>query len=254
NNFRTSPTGMLGVSDKAITAVDHFLLARFFMHRSVYYHKTTFGLEEACRQLLRRVRDKGEYGMPMDGNALTEFVTGPNLGQFTDAFVDTIVEKAAQDQEPVIRALADCIRRRRPPKLLKEVLVLEQHRNVAHAGVVFKKDCKHQLQHLANSFSLPIGRFLVCETRPLSLEERGALLTEEQARSLEPQAKEEIIKVFVGNQSEPVSVVNIPHSIIHLCSNCFFQAFRLYFVPDDSTDDELVKKLRKEVSSWGEPS
>ena len=57
HNFRTSPTGMLGVDEKALTAVEHFLLARFFMHKAVYYHKTTFGIEEAARQLLRRVRD-----------------------------------------------------------------------------------------------------------------------------------------------------------------------------------------------------
>ncbi len=53
NNFRLSPSGVLGVREKAITAVDHFLTARLYMHRSVYYHKTTFGIEEACRQLLR---------------------------------------------------------------------------------------------------------------------------------------------------------------------------------------------------------
>jgi HD superfamily phosphohydrolase len=61
---------MLGVSDKALTAVEHFLLARFFMHRSVYYHKTTFALEEACRQLLRRLRDRKKYGVPVDGEAV----------------------------------------------------------------------------------------------------------------------------------------------------------------------------------------
>ena len=103
NNFRASPSGMLGVSEKAITAVDHFLLAWFFMHRSVYYHKTTFGLEEACRQLLRRGRDQGKFGIPVDGTAVADLVKGKgSLGQFTDAYVDVIVEKAAQDDDPVI--------------------------------------------------------------------------------------------------------------------------------------------------------
>jgi hypothetical protein len=117
-------------------------------------------------------------------------------------------------------------------------------------GALFKKDCRHQLKALAEKNGVPLGRFLVCETRPLTLEERGALLTEEQARSLEPEEKEEIIKVFVGNDAEPTSVVNIQHSIVHLCSNHYFQAFRLYLVCDDSTDDALVNKLRQEVSRW----
>jgi HD superfamily phosphohydrolase len=250
NNFRASRSGMLGVSEKAITAVDHFLLGRFFMHRTVYYHKTTFGLEEACRHLLRRVRDQGKFGMPVDGSEVADLVKGASLGRFTDAFVDTIVEKAALDEDQVIQALAHSIRRRRPPKLLKEVLVLEQNSKTAHAGTLFKKDCKHQLKALAEKHNLSLGRFLVCETRPLTLEERGALLTEEQARSLEPEEKEEIIKVFVGDAPEPVSVVSIPHSVVHLCSNHFFQAFRLYLVCDDATDDKLIAQLRDEVRGW----
>lgn len=84
----------------------------------------------------------------------------------------------------------------------------------------------------------------------MTLEERGALLTEQQARTLEPEEKEEIIKVFVGSAEEPVSVVNVPHSIVHLCSNHFYQAFRLYLVCDDRTDDDLVMRLRAEVEAW----
>jgi hypothetical protein len=250
NNFRASPSGMLGVSEKAITAVDHFLLARFFMHRSVYYHKTTFGLEESCRQLLRRLRDKGKYNLPTDGDAIAAFVKGPTLGRFTDAYVDAIVEKAANDDDAVIHALANSIRRRRPPKLLKEVLVLEQNGKTAHPGALFKKDCKHELKQLAEKHGLPLGRFLVCETHPLTLEKRGALLTEEQARSLEPEETDEIIKVFVGDEPEPVSVVNIPHSIVHLCSNHYFQAFRLYLVCDDADDPDLVGSIKQHVGGW----
>jgi HD superfamily phosphohydrolase len=250
NNFHASPSGLLGVAEKAITAVDHFLLGRFFMYRSVYYHKTTFGLEEACRQLLRRLRDENKYGIPLDGNAILAIVRGPTLGRFTDAFVDTIVEQAAEDADPLIQALANSIRRRRPPKLLKEVLVLEQSGKTSHAGALFKKDCKHQLQALADRYAIPVGRFLVCETPPLTLEERGTLLTEHQARSLEPEEREEIIKVFLGSDSEPVSVVDVPHSIVHLCSNHFFQAFRLYLVMDDRTDEPLIEQLKQAVNSW----
>src|SRR5579871_2269389 len=204
NNFRASPTGMLGVAEKALTAVDHFLLARFFMHRSVYYHKTTFGLEEACRQLLRRLRDQEKYGIPADGNAVAERVSGSSLGQFTDGYVDALVEQAGQDEDAVIRALANSIRRRRPPKLLKEVLVLEENGKAAHAGALFKNNCKHQLNSLAEEHDILLGRFLICETPSLTLEERGAKLTETQARSLEPEEKEEIIKVFVGNATEQI--------------------------------------------------
>jgi hypothetical protein len=250
NNFRASPTGAIGVPEKAITAVDHFLLGRFFMYRSVYYHKTTFGLEEACRHLLRRGRDAGKFGIPKDGDAVRELVRGSGLGKFTDAFVDRIIEEAADDPDLVIKALAGSIRHRRPPKLLREELVLKQSGTTDHAGVIFMKDCKHNLQSLAERYKLATGRFLVAQTPPLTLEKRGALMTGTEAAALNEPEKEEIIKVFVAGQPEPVSVVDVPHSIAHLCSNHFFQAFRLYLVPGDDTDDAVVQRLREEVKDW----
>lgn len=251
HNFKASPSGMLGVKERAITAVDHFLLGRFFMHRSVYYHKTTFGLEEACRQLLRRLRDREEkYGLPADGEAIKDVARGRNLGQFTDGFVDGIVERAAQDADQVIQSLANSIRRRRPPKLLKEVSVLGQSASADHSGTLFKNNCKHQLQQLAKRYKIPVGRFLVCQTPPFTLEERGAFITDDQGRKLPPEAKDELIKVFEGDATEPTSVVNVKHSLIHVCSNYFYQAFRLYLVRDDKTDAEQIKKLKAEVARW----
>jgi hypothetical protein len=249
NNLKASPSGVIGVREKAVTAVDHFLLGRFFMYRTVYYHKTTFGLEEACRQLLRRTRDAGLYEMPKDGDAILVMVRGGRLGWFTDAFVDRVVERAAESDDLVVRALANCIRRRRPPRLLREVQVLKQSGTKDHAGAMFRKDCRYQLQKLAEKHDVPLGRFLVAETPPLTLEKRGALLTEEEARKLDEPEKEEIIRVFRGEEPEPVSILQVDHSIVHLCSNYFFQAFRLYLVPDD-TDDAMVERLREEVNRW----
>ncbi|MCJ7766855.1 HD domain-containing protein, partial [Candidatus Bathyarchaeota archaeon] len=108
NNLKVSKEGIVGFKDKALPALEHFLLARFFMHRAVYYHKTTYGLEEACRQLLRRLRDRNDknYGVPVDGDAVREIVRSPErLSEFTDAFVDdVVVQKAVNDQDNVIQA------------------------------------------------------------------------------------------------------------------------------------------------------
>src|SRR5262249_3195729 len=160
--------------EKAITAVDHFLLGRVFMYRSVYYHKTTFGLEEACRQLLRRGRGAGKFDIPPGGTAVLELGRGPEPGQFTDAVVERIVEEAAPHADPVIKALANSIRRRRPPKLLREVQVLKPSGTTDHAGAIFLKDCKHHLPRLAERHTIHPGRFLVAQTPALTLEVRGA--------------------------------------------------------------------------------
>jgi len=189
--------------------------------------------------------------MPEDGNAIRRMVTGAGLGQFTDAFVDRIIEQAGRDGDPAVAALANSIRRRRPPKLLREVCVFEANGTKAHAGILFKQACRHGLKAMAERRSLHPGRFLVCETRPLTLEERGGLLTEQQAREIEPEEREELIKVFAGSQPEPVSVVSIDHSILKICSNHFFQSFRLYFVRADDDPPNLVDELQVTVRGWG---
>jgi hypothetical protein len=251
NNLRVSPTGMLGVGEKALAAAEHFLLARFFMYRTVYFHKTTWGIQEACKQLLRRLRDAGDDSVPRDRGALLKIARSEELFTFTDAHVDQIVQKAATHRDPVIGALSLCIRNRRPPKLLKEVSVFVPKGTEEHAGTLFMKDCKHGLGRLAKSCRLQLGHFLVCRTPPLTLEERGSHLTAEEARRLPSEQQEELIKVFCGRQPEPCSIVDIKHSLLRVCAGHYFQTFRLYVVRGEALTDRRVRKLEREVASWG---
>ncbi len=253
NHLAISPTGMLGVSPKALPAAEHFLLARFFMYRTVYYHKTTYGLEECCRQLLRRLRDKGEYEIPVDGEKVRALVTSSRFGAFTDAFVDGIIQEVALDDDPVCGTLARAVRDRRPPKLLKEVLVLRHKREPHHAGSAFKQNCRHHLGDLSENSGIPPGQFLLCETLPLELEPRGRLLTAEEARSLRPEEEEELIKVFVQGEREPKALVEIPHSLISQCASYVFQSFRLYVVYEGQDRDARMAYLRGEVRNWDRP-
>ncbi len=251
NNFRLSPSGVLGVREKAITAVDHFLTARLYMHGSVYYHKTTFGFEEACRQLLRRLRDAKLFDIPTDAESIERLVKRDTLSGFTDSFVDGLIDRASHHEaDLVIQTLANSIRRRRPPRLLREVQVHEPNTSKHHAGEVFRRECKHRLKEFAKNKKVELGRFLLAETKPLRLEECGAFLTGEEAKKLKPDERQEIIRVFVDGQVEPVSVVDVRHSLTHLCSNHFYQATRLYLVPDNDTTPELIDGMRAEVSKW----
>lgn len=43
NNIRVDTEGQIVVDHKAATAVEHFIVARYFMSKTVYFHKTVFG-------------------------------------------------------------------------------------------------------------------------------------------------------------------------------------------------------------------
>ncbi len=255
NNLKVSPSGMLGISEKAIPAAEQLLLARFFMHRTVYYHKTTFGMEEVCRQLLRRLRSQGKYRIPKDDKDIKELVTSKDLGTFTDAYVDRIIQKAVNDENQVIQALARSIQRRRPPQRLKEVNILRssQERNGHHAGTILKLNCKHNLYSLAKDFDIPLEQFILCETPPLRLEKRGPMVTAEEAMKADWKEEEELIKVFVSDEDEPKSLVDIPYSLLSKCAGLFFQSFRLYVVYEGEDRNDVIAQLRDRVRDWDKP-
>lgn len=251
NSLRVSPTRMVGVAEKALPAAEQFLLARFFMHKTVYYHKTTYAIEEACRQLLRRIRDQRLFGIPCAAEDVIQIVRSPDLANFTDSYVDQLIHKAMLKGNRVMKALALCIQSRRPPKLLKEVQVFEDAGHASHhAGVAFIANARSSLKSLAKKYDIPLGQFLLCHTKPLKLEERGPLLTNEEARHLQPEEKDELIKVFVGSDAEPKSLVDIQHSLINACAGRFWQAFRLYVVYEGSDSGDVIKRLRADVRAW----
>jgi len=259
NNLKVSPQKVVGFKEKALAAVEHFLLARFFMHRVVYYHKTIYGMEEACRQLLRRLRDRdGEhYNIPMDGESIKNLVTSERLYLFTDAFVDNIIQQAVNDEDEIIQALAKAIRNRRPPKLLREVLVCEETEKKYHAGKTFMQNCRVRLNDLADEFKIPLGQFLLCETilPVVKQPERRtasemAKLEQQEIRDIAHEEEEEDIKIFVGDEDEPKSLMEIEHSLVVKYVDYSFQMFRLYVVYEGEDKDDIIGQLCNRVKGW----
>jgi HD superfamily phosphohydrolase len=266
NNLQVSPEKTVGFPHKALPALEHFLLARFFMHRVVYYHKTTYGLEEACRQLLRRLRDRypNEYRIPPDGHSVEELVRSDRLHSFTDAFVDAIVREAAKhpgdkEEDRVIRALAGAIQSRKPPKLVKEVSVYEESDRKHHAGTAFLQKCRSDLRGLSDSISIPLGQFLICspavtlvKVPPEYSPTEVTRLTEGDLHGEAHKEEEEQIWVFPEDGKEPTSVLHLPQSLVKQWAKSFFQACRLYVVIEGPDADNTVLSLRGRVKDWGE--
>lgn len=263
NQLRVSADGIAGISEKALPAVEHMLWARYYMHQVVYFHKTTFGFEEACRQLLKRLRNCGELGVPADGSEILELVAGDRIGTFVDSYIDQIILKASTkdlenvkkhdpSQETVIRSLARCLVARKPPKLLKEVSVIVGDGNDVHAGDLFYQACKFQLADLAAKHKIPLGQFLLCRLpKSLRLEQRGRLVSVAEAQTLSPAKERELTMVFVGNDPEPKPIVEVQQSLLHDHSNFAFLCFRLYVVYEGNDRDAKIKSLSKAVSTWG---
>jgi len=260
NSLRGNAAGEIGVHDRAIPAVEHFLLARFFMHRTVYYHRTTWAMEEACRQLLRRLRDEKKYDVPEDGKSIQDIVVSDKLYTFTDSFVDTIIKQAVSDSEEVIGSLASSIQSRNPPKLLKEVCIFREKQDDSHRGLIFMGRCLREIASVAERKGVPLGRFLFCELPPITLEKSVSQLTAsayEQASSEEVKQyireENEIVRIFVDGSDSPKSLLEIDYSIMKRLAGHVFRTYRLYFVPSKTEKVSPVQELKDLVRDWDRP-
>ncbi len=251
----------LGILEKAIPAAEQFLLARYFMYRCVYYHKTTYGMEEACRQLLRRIRDKkinnrGQYDIAVDGNEVKEIAKSPEkLAQFTDAYIDKVVQKAVYDKDKAIKELAKSIQSRIPPKLLKEVCVFSESNKKDAKEVVFSNKCKYELQGLAEKFGIDLRQFMFCSLKPIFLEKDPRRYTASEFRNLDNQIGEsdeekEKLRIFEDKEEKSKSLMEIDYSIISKCKGLSFRIYRLYVIYNDKNRKEVVEKLKEEVKDW----
>lgn len=258
NNLHISKEGMLGIKARALPAAEQFLLARYFMYRTVYYHKTTVALEECCRQLLRRIRHRGQYGekgvrycFPENGDIVTEWAKDRRLWIFDDSFVDNIIKEAAEDDDETVKELASALLLRHPPKLLCEVTSLDREdKHAVRAGTLFKNNCRHKLNDLANRFKIPLGLFLYHEMKPFKFEERKHRMTTEEHENLPSAEMDESILVFEDLNVEPKSIVDISHSLLNHISGLELHQFRLYVVKHPRLTSEDISNIQSEVRSW----
>jgi hypothetical protein len=263
NNLSMSPSRTVGCLQKALPAIEQFLFARFFMHQVVYYHKTTYGIEEVCRQLVRRLRDRGtkNYGVPRDGNEIREIATSSRLLTFTDAFLDDVIRQAANDKDPCIRCLAGSIQGRHTPKLIEQVSVCEKMGEKYHAVKTFMSDCRSKVGDLAKEFKLELWQFLLCETPPLGLLRikpppswrEAAKLEAYEIQDQATKEEEEDIRIFQDENKEPESLLSFEESLVARCASYVFQSFRLYVVLRETDDEGILSKLREAVAGWENP-
>ena len=252
NSLDASPSGLIGISLKALPAAEQFLIARYFMYRTVYYHKTTFGMEEALRQLMRRCRDQSIDGVPKDGTAVLAIAKDPaRLVTCTDSYADRVVYETLTHPDEVLRRLARCIAYRKPPKLLREEVAVtsggDDPATRHDVTTQFLGRCEDRLAHFAGRHGVPLEMFLVAEVPPIRLEKRGNLLTADEARRQPSNAEDELVKVFLPGQDEPLSLVDIPQSLIGKCAGYVTRIVRLYVVEEDK---QKADRLRTEVRAW----
>jgi HD superfamily phosphohydrolase len=240
------------LSHKAATAAEHFLIARYFMHKVVYFHKTTFGLEALLRHILFMLRDRGI--IYSDRKAVEEMILDDSefLG-FHDGYVDSHVQHfAKQPGDDSLVELCKLLKSRTPPKLLHQIAVLKevsQEQNAQYA--LFRKDKVRKVKEIAARFGIG-EQFWIWEDLPkdVSFESLGPFVPLSQVEDLKPEETAELIRIRTSD-GQVRKLVDDQHSIIHHLSKLRLQMSRLYLAKP--VDDETLTKIRSEVIAWATP-
>ncbi|MGD8450385.1 MAG: HD domain-containing protein [Phycisphaerae bacterium] len=245
NSFRVSKDGVVGISTKALPAAEHYLFARYCMHRAVYHHRTVHGFEEAARHLIRRIRDRDpkRYDLPADGREVEACVVGDGFKSFTDSFLDRLMLEAVDDPDPMVSMTARALRERRPPRRLREIVSLHKTGTTDPVAARFEVACRAQLRKLAESHRVALDRFIFSRTRPLSVEKH---LIDDGGEQ-----NSELLRVIEEGGMASRPLVDVDESVVRLLDDFDLSLLRLYVIDDSETETRMYERLRNAVSAWG---
>ncbi len=238
---------------KASAAAEHFLVARYFMHKVVYFHKTTFGLEALLRQIIFLMREQNR--IYADGTAVEAAIgKDAEFFAFHDGYVDRAVQDAAADKKTgSLGELCQLLLTRTPPKLLCEVTSLRaddgQHSN---EYVLFRNDKAKRIKELAERHGID-KEFWIWEDLPkdVSFEAMGPSVALSKVDDLRPEEAAELIRIR-SSDGNVRRLLEDSTSIIHHLSKLKLQASRLYLAK--RVDGEQLAAIKAEVREWSRPA
>lgn len=234
---------------KASTAAEHFLIARYFMHKVVYFHKTTFGFEALLRHILFIMREQGH--IYADGKAVENMVLNDvEFLSFHDGYVDAKVQERAQSTSTdPLSELCRRLKNRTPPKLLHQVAVLKEASHDDNSSyVLFRKDKVKKVREIAARHSIA-EEYWIWEELPkdVSFESLGPFVPLSQVEDIKPGETAELIRIRTPDGAVR-RLVEDPHSIIHHLSKLRLQMSRLYLAKP--VVNEKLAQIQSEVQAW----
>ncbi len=238
----------LVLRSKAETAAEHFILARYFMSKSVYLHRTVFAFEALMRQALFLLREQGQlWKSGTDIEKLVKHRT--KFLEFHDAWIDSIIEGQAKDRpgRSELGRLCRALRDRKPPKLVGEVTSLvREDGSPSEEFTRFVTRREGRLEAAVSECRIPRDCWLVEDPKDIEFEKIGSSMSRSAAASVPLQALAELLHL-IDKEEKTEPLVDIKSSIVHHLSNWKLKMARVYVVEDD---DAKVRKAEQVVGKW----
>ena len=213
--------GHLAVEAKGRQALEHFLMARYHMYQTVYYHKTVVGFDLILQRIYEELIRRGKAYSYEEICKLSD----EEFFNFNDSYVWNLLQE--NQEPPLLGELISRFRKRQRLKMIKEIHGIaisgRQEPNYSTLSLIQKPN---NLEWLSEQSSVPKEWIFYSLPEPLEIlsnayEERAVHVLDENGTSI-PIAKD-------------------PHSVVSMLYNSCSLSARVY------TKDEYEAPLLKGI-------
>jgi uncharacterized protein len=246
--------GNPALTDKAVRAADHFLIARGFDYRQVAYHRTVAAfewlLQDVLTGLLKSARRKHDWS----AKGIVTMIKAKKWPTFTDSFVLELIQgelrKAKPFKDPLVAKQAVALIGRRPPSLVAEI---EEFRN-RHDNDAFAEQLKHiksKVPEWAKTFKVPEHLWCVWD-KEVKLTEIGASHVEDDEDA------ELAIRIVRKHGTKATPIVNLRESLMTVMADHNIAMIRVYVLLPRGSDKraKIGAAIRSECPGyhWVQPA
>lgn len=238
---------------KALRAIDHLLLSRYFDRLQVAYHKTVVAFELLLKDVIMQLLREGF--LDCSGMEVSRKIREGEWSDFDDAFVlKKIREYTAAGNENGTKTKARCILERRPPRLIwsEERLVEREDDSYWRSVRLLERVCNEG----ANLFGIDRTLILIWSANVV-LTKLGPDVP--AGRAFYPSEDDvdrwdQMVRVVVGDggpNSKVSPVVDVDCSLMRILGRYRYCALRVYVVRSDDIAnklEELSKFIRREMN------
>ena len=239
--------GLLGLLEKAATAAEHFMLARYFMTKVVYFHKTVFAFETFLRQILYLLRREGLLWP--DGDAVRRVVSDDKeFAKFCDGHIDALIDGQSH-REDLVGLLCRSLRLRRPPMLLKEMRTVFRTKSQSRRSPTSSPGARTRPHSLAKRHGVEIGQFLWEDPKDESFEKLGPYSP--IGKTIDPSETDEFLRIVKPDGTKhPADRKRLPSGPSPLVAQIQDGSTLSRKHPEPPLPPEKIETIRQEVDGW----
>lgn len=234
---------LLCVHPKALRAVEHLLLGRYFDYQQVSYHKTVAGLELVLKDLIGVLLDTGL--IQARERDLQKAMEDRRWARIDDSFGMALLARLAETtRSRTVKIKANCILKRQPPRLVvkAERFALKDEGN----DQIFKRDLE-DVSELRETWSkkigIPISRWYRWEKDEIGLTKIGPLVRVDASHVKDGDKVGQLVRVLKGNGSS-VPIFDIDGSMMNVLAKYALYSIRLY-VAFDPSEARPIRQLQR---------